>query len=88
MPRDIAAEIEEGLRHALAYMRGEKPAARLTAVSTCGRYVFRVLWSEEDKEFVGTCAQFPGLSHLDPDQDAALQGIVALVADVAGWRVD
>lgn len=39
-------------------------------------------WSQEDQEFVGLCAELPSLSHLDPDQDAAFQGIRALVADV------
>lgn len=46
------------------------------------KYSYRTTWSEEDQEFVGLCAEFPSLSHLDPDQDAAFQGIRALVADV------
>jgi predicted HicB family RNase H-like nuclease len=45
-------------------------------------FTYRVSWSEEDGEYVGTCAEFPSLSHLDADQDAALRGIRALVADV------
>ena len=45
-------------------------------------YAYRVIWSEEDREFVGLCAEFPGLSWLDKDQEAALRGIVALVKDV------
>ncbi|MEA3274480.1 MAG: type II toxin-antitoxin system HicB family antitoxin [Pseudomonadota bacterium] len=45
-------------------------------------YTFRVIWSEEDREFVGLCAEFPSLSHLDEDQVPALTGIVALVTDV------
>ncbi|HYN76949.1 MAG TPA: hypothetical protein VES73_04040 [Lamprocystis sp. (in: g-proteobacteria)] len=43
---------------------------------------YRVIWSEEDREFVGLCAEYPSLSFLDPDQGAALTGIVALVAGV------
>ena len=43
------------------------------------RYAYRVIWSEEDQEFVGLCAEFPSLSRLDKDQEAALRGIVALV---------
>jgi hypothetical protein len=45
-------------------------------------FTYRVSWSEEDGEYVGTCAEFPSLSHLDADQDAALHGIRDLVADV------
>jgi predicted HicB family RNase H-like nuclease len=45
-------------------------------------YAYRVVWSEEDQEFIGLCAEFPSLSHLDEDQVSALKGIVALVADV------
>lgn len=46
------------------------------------RYTYRVSWSQEDGEFVATCAEFPSLSHLAPDRIAALQGIGALVEDV------
>jgi predicted HicB family RNase H-like nuclease len=45
-------------------------------------FTYRVSWSEEDGEYVGTCAEFPSLSHLDADQVEALRGIRALVADV------
>ena len=45
-------------------------------------YLYRVHWSEEDGEFVGLCAEFPSLSWLAPDQDAALRGIVQAVTDV------
>jgi predicted HicB family RNase H-like nuclease len=41
------------------------------------RYVYRVEWSDEDGEFVGLCAELPGLSWLAPTRDKALQGIVA-----------
>lgn len=44
-------------------------------------YTYRVIWSEEDQEFVGLCAEFPSLSWLEEDQGAALHGIVRLVAD-------
>ena len=46
------------------------------------QYAYRVIWSEEDQEFVGLCAEFPSLSWLDKDQEAALRGIVALVKDI------
>ena len=45
-------------------------------------YTYRVIWSQEDQEFVGLCTEFPSLSFLDEDQEAALDGIVNLVAIV------
>jgi predicted HicB family RNase H-like nuclease len=41
-----------------------------------------VIWSEEDGEFVGLCAEFSSLSHLDETQGAALEGITNLVSDI------
>lgn len=43
------------------------------------KYTYRVLWSEEDQEFVGLCAEFPGLSWLQSSPEAALKGIRSLV---------
>ena len=45
-------------------------------------YVFKTIWSKEDQEFAGLCDKYPSLSHLDPDEDAALKGIKELVLDV------
>jgi predicted HicB family RNase H-like nuclease len=45
-------------------------------------YTYRVTWSEEDKEHVGLCAEFPSLSWLAPAPEAALRGIRSVVADV------
>ncbi len=44
-------------------------------------YTYRVSWSEEDGEFVGTCIEFPSLSWLNKSQEGALKGIRKLVAD-------
>ena len=44
-------------------------------------YTYRVSWSKEDAEFVGTCLEFPSLSWLDKRQEAALRGIRKLVLD-------
>lgn len=44
-------------------------------------YTYRVFWSQEDEEFVGLCAEFPGLSWLDEQQDETFQGIIQLVQD-------
>lgn len=45
------------------------------------KYTYRVVWSEEDDEFVGLCAEFPSLSWLNESREAALNGIVKLVRD-------
>jgi len=45
------------------------------------KYTYRVLWSEEDEEFVGLCAEFPGLSWLAPTSEKALKGIRAVVKE-------
>lgn len=46
------------------------------------RYTYRVTWSEDDKEYVGLCAEFPSLSWLASTPEAALKGIRKVVADV------
>lgn len=45
-------------------------------------YTYRVIWSDEDTEFVGLCAEFPSLSWLAESQQEALNGIVELVRSV------
>jgi len=45
-------------------------------------YTYRVVWSEEDNEFVALYAEFPGLSWLDASQGAALTGMASLVEQV------
>jgi predicted RNase H-like HicB family nuclease len=49
---------------------------------TNDRYTYRVTWSQEDGEYIGVCIEFPSLSWLAPDPEAALQGIREVVADV------
>ena len=44
-------------------------------------YAYQAVWSDEDGEYVGICAEFPSISWLDPDREAALSGIRELVAD-------
>jgi predicted HicB family RNase H-like nuclease len=46
------------------------------------RYTYRVTWSEDDKEYVGLCAEFPSLSWLATKLEVALKGIRKLVEDV------
>lgn len=45
-------------------------------------YAYRVGWSPEDGEFVGTVIEFPSLSWVDPNRTAAFLGIQHLVAEV------
>lgn len=46
------------------------------------RYTYRVMWSEDDREYVGLCAEFPSLSWLAASHEGALRGIRRVVADV------
>lgn len=45
-------------------------------------YTYRITWSEEDKEYVGLCAEFPSLSWLADSPEAAFSGIRNLVVEV------
>ena len=45
------------------------------------KYSYRVIWSEEDQEHVGLCAEFPSLSWLAKTPEGALRGIRKVVAD-------
>jgi len=45
------------------------------------KYAYRVLWSEEDQEYVGLCSELPSLSWLATTQEKALKGIKNLVAE-------
>ena len=45
-------------------------------------YTYRVIWSEEDNEYIGLCAEFPSLSWLDETPEAALIGIRKVISDV------
>jgi predicted HicB family RNase H-like nuclease len=44
------------------------------------RYTYRIIWSEEDQEYAGLCVEFPSLSWLDENPEAALAGIRKMVA--------
>jgi predicted HicB family RNase H-like nuclease len=46
------------------------------------RYAYKVIWSEEDSEYVGLCVEFPSLSWLGTQPEAALRGIRKIVAEV------
>jgi len=46
------------------------------------RYTYRITWSDDDKEYVGLCVEFPSLSWLADNPEAALEGIRKIVADI------
>lgn len=46
------------------------------------KYSYRVLWSEEDQEYIGLVAEFPSLSWLSKSQEAAFKGIRKLAKEV------
>jgi predicted HicB family RNase H-like nuclease len=48
-------------------------------ISAIDKYTYRVTWSEEDEEFVGSCAEFQKLSWLAASPGEALNGIRSLV---------
>jgi len=51
------------------------------------RYTYRITWSEDDREYVGLCAEFPSLSWLARSPEAALRGIRKAVEEsVADMR--
>ena len=50
-------------------------------VLECDKYTYRVLWSDEDEEFIGLCAEFPSLSWLASTPEKALKGIRSVVKD-------
>ena len=45
------------------------------------RYTYRITWSEEDQDYAGLCVEFPSLSWLDKNPEAALAGIRSVVAE-------
>ena len=46
------------------------------------KYTYRIIWSEEDQEYVGLCAELPSLSWLSKSQTKAFEGIRKLAATV------
>lgn len=44
-------------------------------------YTYRVIWSPDDHEFAGLCAELPSLSYLADTQTKALKGIIQLAGD-------
>jgi predicted RNase H-like HicB family nuclease len=44
-------------------------------------YSYRIVWSQEDNEYVGLCNEFPSLSWLAATPEDALAGIRKIVAE-------
>jgi predicted HicB family RNase H-like nuclease len=45
------------------------------------KYTYRVTWSEDDGEFIGSCTEFPSLSWLAKTSEETLKGIHSVVKD-------
>ena len=46
------------------------------------KYSSRIIWSEEDQEYVGLCTELPSLSWMSDSQTEAFKGIMKLAASV------
>lgn len=46
------------------------------------KYTYRIIWSEEDQEYIGLCAELPSISWLSSNQTEAFKGIMKLTAKV------
>lgn len=44
-------------------------------------YTYRILWSPEDEQHIGLCAEFPSLSYSNAQAENALTGIMNLVSE-------
>ncbi len=52
------------------------------------KYSYRIIWSEEDQEYVGLCTELPSLSWLSDSQTEAFKGIMELAASVISIEDD
>ncbi|MDR1184981.1 MAG: type II toxin-antitoxin system HicB family antitoxin [Coriobacteriales bacterium] len=57
-----------------------KVAKKVIEMRRAEEYTYRVFYSPEDGEFVGSVSEFPSLAVLEEDQKAAFDGIVSAVA--------
>lgn len=51
-------------------------------MNTAEHYSYRVRWSQEDEEYIGTVAELPSLSWLAPTRSDAFEGIQQVASDV------
>lgn len=52
------------------------------------RYIYKVVWSDEDRKYMGLCVEFPDLSFLAMSPESALRGIRKLAGDVSQDMMD
>ena len=52
------------------------------------KYSYRTIWSLEDREYLGLCAEFPSLSWLAESPNEALSGICTLVDNIVSEMKD
>jgi len=62
--------------------RAERTPLAERASVAADRYTYQVIWSEDEQEFVGLCAEMPRLSHGDETREAAWRGITDLVTAI------
>jgi len=55
---------------------------KVKVLSVINHYEYRVIWSEEEGQFIGLCSEFSSLSWLASSAGKALRGIRKVVADV------
>ncbi len=56
-------------------IKGNRQHGGGNAMNGHDRYAYRVIWSDEDGKYVGLCAEFGSLSHLDDTPEGAFAGI-------------
>jgi predicted HicB family RNase H-like nuclease len=52
------------------------------------RYIYKIVWSEEDREYIGLCVEFPELSWFAVSPESALRGIRKVVEDAIKEMMD
>jgi predicted RNase H-like HicB family nuclease len=58
-----------------------------SALYSAEKYTYRVLWSEDQRHYVGVCSEFPALTSTAATHDGALGGIISAVgAHLEKWR--
>ena len=62
--------------------RAKRDSSTWLNVGSIRDFTFSVHWSNDEDAFVGTCDDFPPLSHLSTNPSGALYGIMDLVLDV------
>ena len=74
--------------HYLEECESAKEVVMMGCEALVDHYTYRVTWSDEDQEHVGSCVEFPSLSWLDKKPGKALAGIMQLVGDVVQDLLD